>query len=64
MAIAEELVREHPRLPGYRAQLAEILIALGNLYDKAGRMGEAEPVFVRALDACDRLVAEQPKAPS
>jgi tetratricopeptide (TPR) repeat protein len=47
------LVGEFPNRPGYREELTDLLIGLGNVYHSARRLEEAEKAFQEGLGLCE-----------
>jgi tetratricopeptide (TPR) repeat protein len=58
LLIAEKQAKDFPAEPEYRRALAITLKALGGLLKAAGRAGEAEPPFRKALRLYEDLVGE------
>jgi tetratricopeptide (TPR) repeat protein len=59
--VAEQLIAGNPNVPGYRINLATLLMLQGNLAFKAGQPGDAARRFAEALAIYERLGADDPR---
>ena len=63
-AISEELVSLHPNVPSYAACQVRILLKLGDVLQRQGRIDDAETRLAKALAVQSSLVNRFPKASS
>jgi tetratricopeptide (TPR) repeat protein/serine/threonine protein kinase len=66
LAVADQwqaFARENPDVPGFQSDLAALYAHLGDLVLGRGQASEALPVFERAREIGERLVAEYPNTP-
>ncbi len=59
--VLEPLVREHPRVPEYRADLARICGDLVGAFRRSGRESESQSAFRQSLTLSEGLAADFPK---
>ena len=62
LAISEELVSLHPNVPSYAASQVRILLKLGDVLGRQGRIEDAEQRILKALAVQSSLVSRFPEA--
>jgi len=63
LTVYQQLVRDFPSVPDYRARLAQTFVNLGNELDEVGRSKEAIQQYGSALALHERLAADYPNIP-
>ena len=61
--ILEKLVRDHPKVPEYRADLARVYETLIGTFGRLGRSADSESAFHRSLEINEQLAADFPNVP-